>query len=222
LQQASPGAVPALHADGIVPALDAKNGPRSMFDPQGRQRPPVAVEHPKGAVSPPDQGIVAGSIPAACDFENVLGLLEETAHTRLIGQFRSILGCFAGANVYDSGRADGFVVRVSEFQVHPPTDEAGFQHRSTPGGTVDRDRDGLRTKHRVPRNDGLVPPLIEDGVCVIQRLDAQYRTGLKILEVDAAFHFGLHDIPVHAIAEVGMRLKERWIVNARGHLLILN
>src|SRR5205823_9913401 len=130
------------------------------------------------------------------DIKDVFGPLQECAHRKLIDQRRRTLGTLAGnspigaatvrervlssafgtlSNVHDDRCANWLECSISKLQAHPPADEARFQHRAAPSGTVDRDRYWFGTENRVARDQRLVPALIEDGVGTILSLHLQDR-----------------------------------------------
>src|SRR5947209_4869544 len=51
-------------------------------------------------------------------------------------------GCREFADVQDDGGADGFEIRMAEFEPHAAADESRFQHGAAPRGTVDGHRHG--------------------------------------------------------------------------------
>ena len=69
--------------------------------------------------------------------------------------------------VQNHGSADRVELRVAKLQPHAASDETGLEHRAAPTGAVNRNRNGLRAKHRMARDQRLVPTLIQDGVRAI-------------------------------------------------------
>src|SRR5437016_12141610 len=105
---------------------------------------------------------------------------------RFLSEWRS----GAGAHIKDHRSADRLVRRTTELQAHAATDEAGFEHGPAPGGPVDRDRNRLGAEHRVPGNQGLTRPLVEDGVRAIPGGYFENRARPHVAQVNSSLDFG--------------------------------
>lgn len=106
---------------------------------------------------------------------------------------------------------------MAELETHAATDEAGFEHRSAPSGSVDGDRNGLGAKYRMARDQRLVPTFIKNGVKAIFGSNLQDRSRGKIVKMDTAFNFGLDDVAVDVIAQVGVGWKQLRMVASGVH-----
>src|SRR3954454_14669619 len=73
---------------------------------------------------------------------------------------------------------------------------------------MDGNRNGLRTKYRMARNQRLIPPLVKDNVRAILGSNFQHGSRREILQVDTAFNLRLDDVAVHRVAQIGVGRKE--------------
>ena len=106
---------------------------------------------------------------------------------------------------------------MAELETHAASDVAGFKHGAAPGGSVDSDGNRLRAKDGMAGDEGLVPAFVQDGVEAIFGSNFKDGSGGKIVEVDAAFDFGLDDVAVDVIAQVGVGWKQPGISASGGH-----
>ena len=119
------------------------------------------------------------------------------------------LGKVHGGYLVDRRSDEGGVIfRMTDFQAHAAADEAMFQHGAAPCGAFDNDQDWLGAEFRMAGDHR--PALATDHDCIstVLGLDAQHALRRKIVEKDATFDLRLDHVPVHLIAEVGVRREE--------------
>lgn len=92
-----------------------------------------------------------------------------------------------------------------KFHLHSATDEPQLEHGTAPSRTGNDDLHGLRTVLWMPRNQRRTFAQKLGGVEVVLGADLQYGVGQKIFKEYASLDFGLDDIPIDFVAQVGMR-----------------
>ena len=83
---------------------------------------------------------------------------------------------------------------------------------------MNRHQSRLWTEHRVAGDEGSAATFVADRVGAIFGFHFEHGTGQNVAEVDPTLDFGLHDVPIHRIAEVWARLKKPRLRHVRCRL----
>ncbi len=102
----------------------------------------------------------------------------------------------------DNRRAVGGVMK---FQLHAATDVTQLDHGTTQGRARDGYLDWLRTVLRMSGDQRRTFAQKLCGVEVVLSANLQHGIGRQTCEEHASLDFGLNDLPIHLVAEVGMR-----------------
>ena len=89
-----------------------------------------------------------------------------------------------------------------KFEMHTPPDEAA------PGGTCNGDADRPRAVLRMSGEQSLATVQEYGRIAVVHCLDLQHRAWRHIIEKHASLDFGLDDVAIYFIAEVGVRSED--------------
>src|SRR5437764_14883797 len=97
---------------------------------------------------------------------------------------------------------------MPELQVHAASDKSLFEQRASPRRALDVHLHRLRTEGWMAAKQRRSLAATYQFVDVIAGLDLDRRAGGQIGQINTAFDFGLHDLPVGSIAEVRTRGKQ--------------
>jgi len=117
-------------------------------------------------------------------------------------------GLDALADLLD-GRSDNWraVCGVVKLQVHATTDEAHLEHGTAPCRAGNGDLNRFRTVFGMSREQRRTLTQKECRVEVVLGANVQHGVWRQALQKDASLNLRLDDIPIHLVAEVGMRRK---------------
>ena len=113
------------------------------------------------------------------------------------------------------------IAGVVELQSHAASNIADFQHRAAPGRSSDCDGYRLRAELRMSPDQGLVISEKQRRIAVMLCLDLQDRSRLQFVQEDPALDLRLHNVAVHVITEIGVRLKQRnWEIDVHATAIV--
>jgi len=124
---------------------------------------------------------------------------------RLVLLGRSPQELVHSSNIHDPRSSDCPICRMPELEVHSASDEPHLEHRAAPRRPLDSHRDEIRTVLRMATDQSLARAAIDHSVPVVLGFNPQDGSLGQVVQVNTAFDLRLYDVPIHLIAEVGMR-----------------
>jgi hypothetical protein len=94
---------------------------------------------------------------------------------------------------------------VVKLQVHAAADEAHLEHGTAPGRAGDGDLNWFGTVFGMSREQSRTLTQKQCRVEVVLGANVQHSVRRQAFQKYASLNLGLDDIPIHLVAEVGMR-----------------
>ena len=104
---------------------------------------------------------------------------------------------------------------MGKLQAHTAAHEASLQHRSSPGGAGDGNRDGLGAKLRMSRDQNGTVIQKHRSVAMMLCLDLQDGRRRQVGEKHTTLNLRLDNLMVDLIAEVGMRHEKGYLAHRK-------
>ncbi len=96
---------------------------------------------------------------------------------------------------------------MMKLKMHPAAHVLQLEHRASPGRTRDRYLHRVRTKFRMPGQQGVAASEENRRVAVMHGLDMENGRRRKIMQEDSAFDVGLNNGTVDFVGEIRVRSK---------------